>query len=166
MNRQVNDAWGVRDIMGAGVMLSSAYNPEMTKPRTYEFRVFPPEKSLLQVRRTVSGVDATVNALFTPSASRFVDYYVSGGLRRQYEPVEKSVTIDTEDGPRDITILEPPQWNFVTEIGFKLRARIPSKARWAVLGYQFGGVRVGVQALGFGSLDDLRLIFEIGAGAW
>jgi len=46
------------------------------------------------------------------------------------------------------------------------RARIPGKARWAVLGYQFGGVRLGVQALGFGSLDDIRLIFEIGAGAW
>ena len=267
VNRQVNDAWGVRDIMGAGVMLSSAYNPEMTKPRAYEYRVFPPETSLLQVRRnnssvqfsdehlyryqlrrgnrvpacddmgvngaglepmmkyhgfgedkqpaqynsfeagfkdasnpqswlsfsfriddepglalvfkgrdihqgwilpkvTVSGVDASVNALFTPSASRFADYYISGGIRRQFEPVEKSLTIDTEEGSRDITIIEPPQWNFVTEIGLKLRARIPSKARWAVLGYQFGGVRVGVQALGFGSLDDIRLIFEIGAGAW
>jgi len=38
-------------------------------------------------------------------------------------------------------------------------ARIPTN-------HPFGGVRLGVQALGFGSLDDIRLIFEIGAGAW
>ncbi len=267
VNRQVNDAWGVRDVMGAGVLLTSAYNPEMTKSRDYAYRVLPPESSLLQVSRagsslqfsdehlyryqlrrgnrvpvcddmgdngeellsmmryhgfgedqepdqynhfeanlknaknpqswlsfslrvddelglalvfkgldidqgwilpkvTASGVDASINALFSPSASRFADYYISGGLRRQFQAVEKNITIDTEDGPADVTVIEPPQWNFVTEIGLKLRARIPSKARWAVLGYQFGGVRVGVQALGFGSLDDIRLIFEIGAGAW
>ena len=111
-------------------------------------------------------MDATANVLFSPSASRFADYYFSGGLRRQFKPVERTVTVDTEMGQRELTIIDPPQWNFVTEVGLKLRARIPAKARWAVLGYQFGGVRLGVQALGFGSLDDLRLIFEIGAGAW
>jgi hypothetical protein len=267
VTRQVNDAWGVRDVMGAGVLLTSAYNPEMTKRREYPYRVFPPETSLLRVRPgssslqfsdehmyryelrpgrrvpacedmgdnreglvsmmryhgfgeeqtasqysdlsaalknatspqrwlsfslraddnlgralvfkgldihqgwilpkvTVSGVDYSVGALFSPSASRFADYYVSGGIRRQFESVEKSVTIDTEEGRQDVIVVEPPQWNFVTEVGVKLRARIPSKARWAVLGYEFGGVRVGVQALGFGSLEDIRLVFEIGAGAW
>ena len=267
VNKQVNDAWGVRDVLGAGVLLTSAYNPEMTKPRDYRFRVLPPETELLQVppnrsslqfgeehmyryqlrpgnrvsscedmgengeglrsmmryhgygqdeepnqysgltanlkevrdpRRwlsfslraddhlglalvfkgldlhqgwilpkvTVSEVDFSMTAMFTPSASRFADYYIAGGFRRQFESVERTVTIDTEEGRRDITVIDPPHWNFTTEIGLKLRARIPPKARWAVLGYQFGGVRVGIQALGFGTLDDLRLIFEIGAGAW
>ena len=115
---------------------------------------------------TVSEVDYSVTAMFTPSASRFADYYISGGFRRQFETVERTITIDTDEGRQDITVIEPPQWNFTTEIGLKLRARIPGKARWAVLGYEFGGVRVGVQALGFGTLDDIRLIFEIGAGVW
>ena len=267
VNRQVNDAWGVRDVMGAGVLLTSAYNAEMTKPRIEAFRVFPPPSPLLQVdparsstelsedhlyryelrpgdrvptcsnmgedrerlvsmmryhgfgqdaepeqysplaaglknvkspqrwlsfsarfddnlglglvfrglditqgwilpKLTVSDTDYSASLLFTPSASRFADYYVSGGVRRQFKPVERTVTIETEGGRREIALIDPPQWNFTTEVGVKLRARIPAKARWAVLGYQFGGVRLGVQALGFGSLDDIRLIFEIGAGAF
>ena len=266
VNRQINDAWGVRDVLGAGVLLTSAYNPEMTKDRQLAYRVLPPETSLLQVRPansslqfsdehlyryelrrgdqvpacddmgdnadklesmmryhrfgaaeepgqyssvskslrigdprtwlsvsvrldddlgvalvfkgldmrqgwilpkvTVSGVDYTANVLFTPSASRFADYYISGGVRRQYDSVKRTSTIETENGRQEVTFIESPQWNFVTEVGLKLRANLTGRKRWAVLGYHFGGIRVGVQALGFGSLDDVRLIFEIGAGAW
>jgi hypothetical protein len=35
-----------------------------------------------------------------------------------------------------------------------------------MLGYSFGGFRVGVRGLGWGRLNQLGLIWEIGAGAW
>lgn len=47
-----------------------------------------------------------------------------------------------------------------------MRATVPGKVRPFVLGYHFAGLRVGVQALGIGRLDDIRLIVEVGAGAW
>jgi hypothetical protein len=35
-----------------------------------------------------------------------------------------------------------------------------------VLGYSFGGMRFGMQALGFWHVEQFRFIWEIGAGAW
>lgn len=42
INVRVNDAWGVRDVLGSGFLISSAYQGFMTKRRTEKTRVLPP----------------------------------------------------------------------------------------------------------------------------
>ena len=42
VNRRQNDAWGVRDVMGSGYLLSSGYSSTMTKIRRPDTRAFPP----------------------------------------------------------------------------------------------------------------------------
>ncbi len=42
VNRYVNDAWGVRDVIGSGFLGTSAYQGWMTKPRSEATRMFPP----------------------------------------------------------------------------------------------------------------------------
>jgi len=269
VTERVNDAWGVRDSLGQGVLLSSGYASEMTKPRTQAFRLLPPESPYLQVtarqraysdgqpslgryelrpantvpacagipdgarltrmmaehrfgleeqptqyksgsvhralselslpdswlaasfrvtnrqagaalifrgldlregwivpRATVSARDASAEILFTPSASRWADYYVAGGFRRQFVTTRESRTIDTEQGPQEITEVVAPNSKIVFETGVKFRALLPRKVRPFVLGYNFGGLRFGLQALGFSRVEQFRFIWEIGAGSW
>lgn len=270
VTERVNDAWGVRDSLGQGVLLSSGYDAEMTKPRTPEYRLFPPESVHLQTltarqrsywddqpslgryelrasnvvpvcagiqdetrllgmmathrfgaeepptqyrsdtitpalseltrpdswlsvslrgtertlgaamilkgldlregwivpRMTVSARDASGEFLFTPSASRWADYYVSGGVRRQFVTTRATRTIETEQGRQEVEVVTPPNWTVVFESGFRFRARLPPKVRPFVLGYSFSGMRLGLQALGFSRVDQLRFVWEIGAGAW
>jgi hypothetical protein len=54
----------------------------------------------------------------------------------------------------------------VVETGVKFRAKLPAKMRPFVFGYSFGGLRFGLQALGFSRVEQFRFIWEIGAGAW
>jgi hypothetical protein len=42
VNKRVNDAWGVKDIMGAGMVVTPNYNSWMTKVRSEESRIAPP----------------------------------------------------------------------------------------------------------------------------
>jgi hypothetical protein len=42
VNRRANDAWGIRDVMGSGYLLSSGYSATMAKTRRPETRAFPP----------------------------------------------------------------------------------------------------------------------------
>jgi hypothetical protein len=42
VNKRVNDAWGVRDVMASGVMYTGNYEAWMAKKRRPEQRVFPP----------------------------------------------------------------------------------------------------------------------------
>ena len=42
VNKRVNDAWGVRDVMASGSLYSGGYQAWMTKTRRPEHRVFPP----------------------------------------------------------------------------------------------------------------------------
>jgi hypothetical protein len=117
-------------------------------------------------RATVSGRDVTGELLFTPSASRWADYYVSGGIRRQYVTTREKRTIDTAQGRQEIEVVNLPNWKIVFETGVRFRAQLPQKMRPFVLGYSFGGMRFGLQALGFSQVDQFRFIFEVGAGAW
>ncbi len=117
-------------------------------------------------RVTVSGQDATGELLFTPSASRWADYYVSGGVRRQYVTTREKRTIDTEQGRQEIEVVVLPNWKIVFETGVKFRAQLPPKMRRYALGYSFGGMRFGLQALGVSRVDQFRFILEVGAGAW
>ena len=68
-------------------------------------------------RVTVSARDVTGEFLFTPSASRWADYYVSAGGRRQYVTTTERRTIDTEQGPQEIVIVVPPNSKIVVETG-------------------------------------------------
>lgn len=46
VNRRVNDAWGVRDVLGSGYLAGTAYSASMTKPRRPETRMFPLDSRL------------------------------------------------------------------------------------------------------------------------
>jgi hypothetical protein len=264
VTRHVNDAWGVRDVLGQDVLQGAAYKASMTKTRIADLRMRPPEvpdlcpsppsdaarkeeflgRYELRPARTISmcddvtedpkhlasmmkyhgfgadhqpeqyeanalrdvaskidspasiipsvslrrdgssrlgfsfllrGLDRgefwlvpkfnfirkerlSIEALVTPSASRWADWYFALGaeyLREKSEEVdgEKVVTRESE-------------WDYAIEWGYKFRFRAPSKIRPFLLGYQFGGLRVGIRANGFDALSSPRLIFEIGAGVW
>jgi hypothetical protein len=57
-------------------------------------------------------------------------------------------------------------YGFASEVGVKFRFAVSGKARWALLGYHFGGVRLGIKANGFTRLRHSRLVVEIGAGVF
>jgi hypothetical protein len=91
----------------------------------------------------------------TPSASRWAEWYVAAGYERGLTPARP-------DGGGDMVRTN----GFASEAGMKLRVTISGRARWALLGYRFAGVRLGVRANGFTRLQQPRLIVEIGAGAF
>ncbi len=96
----------------------------------------------------------TAEALFTRSASWWLDPYVSVGYERSRMVLNRGVP------------LYPERSTMVTEAGVKFRLRTTGRARWATLGYSFGGVRIGVRANGFGMNNTPRVVFEIGPGVW
>ena len=89
VNKRVNDAWGVRDVMATGSLYSGGYQAWMSKPRRPEHRVIPPlpEGSLHREQFVVDGVFAPDNAVYElrpfpkvapalaydPGLKRFVD---------------------------------------------------------------------------------------------
>ena len=66
VNKRVNDAWGVRDTMGAGYLFTGGFKSWMAKVRHEEHRVFPPlpEDSLLRERHMIDGLYAPENAIY------------------------------------------------------------------------------------------------------
>jgi hypothetical protein len=108
----------------------------------------------LNIGHDVLGLDA----LITPSASQWVDWYFTFGGDRF---AEKRDVIDGEE-----VVTRPKEWDWASEAGFKFRFRVPEKLKPFVLTYDFGGVRFGMRKNGFDDLDRFRLIAEIGAGAW
>ena len=76
VNRRVNDAWGVRDIISSGSLFTGGYQAWMAKVRHPEHCVFPPlpENSPLRGRLSEDGVYAPDNAIYElrpfPSAER------------------------------------------------------------------------------------------------
>jgi hypothetical protein len=46
VNVHVNDAWGLRDVLGSSMLLGASYSASMSKPREPRFRLFPPESGL------------------------------------------------------------------------------------------------------------------------
>jgi len=257
VNTRVNDAWGLRDVLGSSMLLGARYTAGMSKPRIDPFRLLPlagapmcgeprtnrsddtlslgryllraassvpsgvppgpdgarlrammryhrfgadwpaeqyasdvarqllnPEnafkwisavnarldssrvlasvqgpgldlREIWLVPRVLAGRGWGVEALVTPSASRWADWYVLAGYERGLTPPETGTLPGDES-----------RNGFASEIGFKLRVTVPARARWALLGYHFGGVRLGVRVNGFSRLRHPRLIVEIGAGAF
>lgn len=94
-------------------------------------------------------------ALFTPSASRWVDWYAACGYERDI------ITIPASNGGNP-EILR----GFASEVGLKFRVTLPGRARWAALGYRFSGIRIGIRTSGFSRMREPRFVVEIGAGAF
>ncbi|PID78537.1 hypothetical protein CSB20_14690, partial [bacterium DOLZORAL124_64_63] len=66
VNRRINDAWGVRDIMRGGGLYKGSFQAWMTKQRIPEHRVFPPlpVDSYLRAAFSRDGVYAPDNAIY------------------------------------------------------------------------------------------------------
>lgn len=66
VNRRINDAWGVRDIMRGGGLYSGGFQAWMAKTRTPAYRVFPPlpPDSPLRTKFSRDGVYAPDNAIY------------------------------------------------------------------------------------------------------
>ena len=94
-------------------------------------------------RFTVDAEHGSAQVMFTRSAARPLDAYVSAGGMRQSK-----------------------DWKAVVEAGIKLRAEIPRTLRPFVLGCNFGGVRAGLEGVGFPAVERWQFVWEIGAGAW
>ncbi len=66
VNKRVNDAWGIRDVIRTGTLFSSSFESYMQKIRKPEHRVFPPlpEDSPIRKYYIESGVYAGKNAVY------------------------------------------------------------------------------------------------------
>ncbi len=100
----------------------------------------------------------SIEGMITTSASRFMGSYFSAGAA-----YEKDYWRNTDGG---LSVALEKRWNFVAETGIKFRFRLKGKLRIAILGNEFGGVRLGVRTSGSDSLKNGRFIAEIGAGVW
>lgn len=91
--------------------------------------------------------------LYTPSASRWRDTYLSAGAENAHAS--------------DSTGAVSGAWDFVFETGIKYRINInetPLKVLHHLTDYW--GVRLGLKTRGFPSVDRLGFVFEIGAGSF
>jgi hypothetical protein len=84
----------------------------------------------------------SVGGVYTPSASRFVDWYVFAGGERGWTPADGSL-----------------RWAFVQELGVKFRFR----PHWLPF---FAGTRIGLRTEAFDDFTNSRMIVEFGAGSW
>jgi hypothetical protein len=71
VNMNVNDAWGIRDVLGSGSLLGSTYKAAMSKPRPALFRTAPPEDERRCPSLPVSVVEPPVERHYSlrPGAS-------------------------------------------------------------------------------------------------
>ena len=87
---------------------------------------------------------------YTPSASRWIDWYVGMGYQ-------------VRDIGGDVN-----RTKFTYEAGNKFRANVshsPFKFL-RYLGSDFWGLRLGFQAIGFAEITTLGFVVEVGAGVW
>lgn len=66
VNKRVNDAWGVRDVMATGSLYTGSFESWMAKPRPPEYRVFPPlpADSPVRDKHVRDGIYAPDNAVY------------------------------------------------------------------------------------------------------
>jgi hypothetical protein len=93
------------------------------------------------------------NVMYTPSASRWLDVYVSAGLERfRRQRPDSGYDWDTA---------------FVSESGFKLRSNIShSPVSFLSKLTDFWGLRLGVRYRGFDQFSEIGYVVEFGAGAF
>lgn len=87
--------------------------------------------------------DLGFEALFTPTATRFLNWYVSAGIGNDLD-----------------------EWKFVAEGGLKVNVRVTGFLKTATLNSEFAGFRFGIRTGGFDKLSPIRFIVEIGVGGW
>jgi hypothetical protein len=98
--------------------------------------------------------DFGYNILYTPSASRFLDPYLSIGWEWDKYTIEGTGEI----GKRD---------DFVFETGIKLRGNVKySPLKFLSVLADLWGVRLGIKNRGFMDIGELGYVLEIGAGVW
>ncbi len=97
-----------------------------------------------------------VEALLTPSASRWIDWYAAVGYERHRARPRAAIGPDERSAERHLA----------SELGVKFRVTVPGRLRWVLLGYRFGGLRLGVRVNGFSHLHSARVALEIGAGVF
>jgi hypothetical protein len=97
--------------------------------------------------------DFAWTVLYTPSASRWMDGYLSAGYEWETFDLPDGSTANDDD--------------FVLETGLKFRVNVShSPVRFLRAVTDFWGIRVGVQNKGAWQIADLNYVFEIGAGTW
>ena len=85
-----------------------------------------------------------VDLLYTPSSSKFIDWYLSGGAEGNRENARDDLS-----------------WKFAQEGGVRFRFVAPRFP-----GIKFFGARFGVRANAFSDIKNARFIFEVGGGSW
>jgi hypothetical protein len=91
-------------------------------------------------------------AMYTPSASRWIDTYFAAGAEWDDEIIDGQKQTEVE---------------FVLETGFKFRAQIGhSPLKFLTFLTDFWGFRLGLKNYGFFDIDKLTYVLEVGAGAW
>lgn len=94
--------------------------------------------------------------LYTTSASRWMDGYLSAGFEWDEEWDETELPVDIETSR-----------NFVLETGVKLRANLAgTRLKFLTKLTDFWGLRLGIKNTGFIDIDKLTYVIEIGAGSW
>ena len=91
-------------------------------------------------------------AMYTPSASRWLDTYLSAGAEKD---VRDSVGTTTK------------HWDFVFETGLKFRVNV-DETPFKFLGHltPYWGLRMGIQNRGFFEINRLCYVIEFGAGSF
>jgi hypothetical protein len=122
VNRRVNDAWAVRDVIRAGALFTGGFEAWMAKVRRPEHRVFPPlpEDSPLREHYTENGVYSPDNAIYALRPFPHIDQ-VPPDLYRFFadkgDPVWPAIKTVT-------TLEEFKRWtdteNFVKSLGISL----------------------------------------------
>jgi hypothetical protein len=92
-------------------------------------------------------------ALYTPSASRWLDTYLSAGGENAHSTDSTGAIVG--------------KWAFVFETGIKFRVNI-NETPVKVLHHftDYWGLRLGIKNRGFPSINKLTYVFELGAGSF
>ena len=93
--------------------------------------------------------DVSWMLMYTPSASRWFDKYVAGGVETNRFKDEDGVTQVERD--------------FALEMGVKFRFRNPPGLGFLT---NFWGVRLGIKNIGAIDIENMKYVIEIGAGVW
>jgi hypothetical protein len=96
--------------------------------------------------------------MYTPSASRWIDTYIAGGVEWD--------EIDLPEGSAQKTMNET---DFVLETGIKFRVNItkaPAPLKYLGAITEFWGFRAGIKNSGFANIKKLTYVLEFGAGVY
>jgi len=92
-------------------------------------------------------------ALYTPSASRWLDTYLSAGAEMDKEP--------------DSTGTIVADWDFVFETGLKFRVNVnETPVKFLHVLTDYWGLRLGIKQRGFFDINHLSYVIEFGAGSF